>query len=70
MSRARLALLLLLGLWLGTLIVTPLVGSQPISFARVLHGEPTASSANPSTDELLMLIAADTALQPRRIRLS
>ena len=44
MSRPRLAFLLLLGLWLGTLIGAPLVGSQPISIASVLHGEPTASS--------------------------
>jgi iron complex transport system permease protein len=44
MSRARLALLLLAALWLGTLIAAPLVGSQPVSLAHVLHGDPTAAS--------------------------
>jgi iron complex transport system permease protein len=44
MSRVRLALLLLLALWLGTLIAAPLIGSQSVSFSRVLHGDPTAAS--------------------------
>lgn len=42
--RPRTALLILLGLWLGTLMVAPLVGSRAISLAAVLHGEPTAAS--------------------------
>ena len=42
--RPRTALLLLLGLWLATLAVAPLVGSRSISLAAVLQGEPTAAS--------------------------
>ena len=42
--RPRTALLILVGLWLVTLAVAPLVGSRSISLAAVLQGEPTASS--------------------------
>jgi iron complex transport system permease protein len=40
----RTALLLLLVLWIATLIAAPLVGSQPVSLAQVLHGDPTAAA--------------------------
>src|SRR6185503_13880203 len=40
----RVALLLLLALWLVTLLGAPLVGSQAISLPRILHGDPTAAS--------------------------
>ncbi|MFL6197291.1 MAG: FecCD family ABC transporter permease [Thermoanaerobaculia bacterium] len=42
--RPRTALLILLGLWLATVIAAPLIGSQPISIADVLRGDPTAGS--------------------------
>ena len=42
--RPRIALLLLFALWLVTLIVAPLVGSQPVSLADVVRGEPSAAS--------------------------
>jgi iron complex transport system permease protein len=42
--RPRTALLILLGLWLVTLAATPLVGSQAVSLAAVLKGDPTAAS--------------------------
>jgi cobalamin transport system permease protein len=42
--RPRTALLILLGLWLATLAIAPLVGSRSISLAAVLQGEPTAAS--------------------------
>jgi iron complex transport system permease protein len=42
--RPRLVLALLLLLTLAALIVAPLVGTQRISLADVLHGEPTASA--------------------------
>src|SRR4051812_41264266 len=40
----RVALLVLLALWLVTLIGAPLVGSQSISLPSILHGDPTAAS--------------------------
>jgi iron complex transport system permease protein len=43
-ARPRIALLLLFALWLVTLIVAPLVGSQPVSLADVARGEPSAAS--------------------------
>jgi iron complex transport system permease protein len=42
--RPRTALLILLALWIGTLILTPLVGSQPLTLADILRGDPTMAS--------------------------
>ena len=42
--RPRTALLILLAVWIATMILTPLVGSQPISLAEILRGDPTAAS--------------------------
>lgn len=42
--RPRTALLLLLAAWIATAILTPLVGSQPISLADILRGDPTMAS--------------------------
>lgn len=42
--RPRTTLLLLFGLWIATLVAAPLVGSQGVSLADVLRGEPTAVS--------------------------
>ncbi|HEX4964638.1 MAG TPA: iron ABC transporter permease [Thermoanaerobaculia bacterium] len=42
--RPRTALLVLCALWIGTVLVAPLVGSQPVSLHDVLRGEPTAAS--------------------------
>jgi iron complex transport system permease protein len=43
-SRPRLALALLLLLTAAVVIIAPLVGTQAVSLADVLHGEPTASA--------------------------
>jgi iron complex transport system permease protein len=43
-SRPRLALALLLLLAAAAVIIAPLVGTQAVSLANVLHGEPTASA--------------------------
>ncbi|HEX6863076.1 MAG TPA: iron ABC transporter permease [Thermoanaerobaculia bacterium] len=42
--RPRIALLVLLLLWMAVVIGAPLVGSQPISLADVLRGDPTAEA--------------------------
>jgi iron complex transport system permease protein len=42
--RPRTALLILLALWIATALLTPLVGSQPVRLADVIHGDPTVSS--------------------------
>ena len=42
--RPRTALLLLLALWIATAVLTPLVGSQPVRLAEVIHGDPTVSA--------------------------
>jgi iron complex transport system permease protein len=42
--RPRTALLILLAVWIATMILTPLVGSQSISLAEILRGDPTAAS--------------------------
>lgn len=42
--RPRTALLILLAVWIATLILTPLVGSQSISLREILRGDPTAAS--------------------------
>lgn len=42
--RPRIALLVLLLLWLAVAAGAPLVGSQPVSLADVLRGEPTAGA--------------------------
>jgi iron complex transport system permease protein len=39
--RPRTALLILLAVWIATLLATPLVGSQRISLAGILHGDPS-----------------------------
>lgn len=43
-KRPRLFLLLLFVVWLAVLIAAPLVGSQPVSLADVIRGEPSAVS--------------------------
>ncbi|HEX9944724.1 MAG TPA: iron ABC transporter permease [Thermoanaerobaculia bacterium] len=40
----RAVLLILAGLWLAALVAAPLVGSQPVSLAAVVQGDPTAAS--------------------------
>ena len=42
--RPRTALLILLAVWIVTMILTPLVGSQSISLEQILRGDPTAAS--------------------------
>jgi len=42
--RPRAALLILCGLWIATVLVAPLVGSQTVTLHDVLRGEPTAAS--------------------------
>jgi iron complex transport system permease protein len=42
--KPRTALLILLAVWIATMILTPLVGSQPIRLADILRGDPTVSS--------------------------
>jgi len=42
--RPRTALLILLAVWIATMILTPLVGSQSISLEQILRGDPTAAS--------------------------
>ena len=42
--RPRTALLLLAALWIATLLLTPLVGSQRVLLADVLRGDPTVAS--------------------------
>jgi iron complex transport system permease protein len=42
--RPRTALLLLLAFWIATALLTPLVGSQPVRLADVIHGDPTVAS--------------------------
>lgn len=42
--RPRTALLVLCGLWIATVLVAPLVGSQTVTLHDVLRGEPTAAS--------------------------
>ena len=42
--RPRTALLILAAVWIATMILTPLVGSQSISLGEILHGDPTAAS--------------------------
>jgi iron complex transport system permease protein len=39
--KPRTALLILLAVWIATLILTPLVGSQPISLAKIVGGDPS-----------------------------
>jgi iron complex transport system permease protein len=41
--KPRAALLILLAVWIATLILTPLVGSQPLSLSGILHGDPSTS---------------------------
>jgi iron complex transport system permease protein len=41
--KPRIALLILLAVWTATLILTPLVGSQSLSLAGILHGDPSTS---------------------------
>jgi iron complex transport system permease protein len=41
--KPRIALLILLVVWAATLILTPLVGSQSLSLAGILHGDPSTS---------------------------
>lgn len=43
-ARPRLALFVLLLLWAAVLVGAPLVGSQPVSLAELLRGEPTAGA--------------------------
>jgi iron complex transport system permease protein len=42
--RPRTALLILLAVWIATMILTPLVGSQSLTLAEILRGDPTAAS--------------------------
>ncbi len=42
--RPRTALLILAAVWIATMILTPLVGSQSISLEQILRGDPTAAS--------------------------
>jgi iron complex transport system permease protein len=42
--RPRTALLILAAVWIVTMILTPLVGSQSISLEQILRGDPTAAS--------------------------
>ncbi len=42
--KPRTALLILLAVWIATMILTPLVGSQSIRLADILRGDPTVSS--------------------------
>jgi iron complex transport system permease protein len=42
--KPRTALLILAAVWIATMILTPLVGSQSISLAEILRGDPTAAS--------------------------
>jgi iron complex transport system permease protein len=42
--RPRTALLILAAVWIATMILTPLVGSQSISLGQILRGDPTAAS--------------------------
>jgi iron complex transport system permease protein len=39
--KPRTALLLLLAIWIATLVATPLVGSQRLSLAGIVHGDPS-----------------------------
>jgi iron complex transport system permease protein len=42
--KPRIALLILLAVWIATMILTPLVGSQSIRLADILRGDPTVAS--------------------------
>ncbi len=41
--RPRTALLILLAAWIATLLLTPLVGSQPVSLAGIVRGDPSTA---------------------------